>query len=131
MNKAYEFLKEVGTFYIATVDGEKPKVRPFGAVNVFEDKLYIVTNNTKPTFRQIKANPNIEICGVNAQGQWLRIAAKAVVDERVEAKKAMLDANPGLRNMYNENDGLVEVLYLKDATAILSSFTAAPEVWNF
>jgi len=130
MKKALDFLKEAGTFYIATVEGDQPRVRPFGAVCEFEGKLYIVTNNTKKIYAQLIANPKTEICGM-VGGSWIRIAAEAIRDERREAKHAMLEANPGLRGMYNEDDGIVEVFYLKNAEATIASFTAAPETWKF
>ncbi|MBQ8971565.1 MAG: pyridoxamine 5'-phosphate oxidase family protein [Clostridia bacterium] len=130
MEKALKFLKDCGTFYLATVEGDQPRVRPFGAVCAFEDKLYIITNNQKPVFKQMQKNPKIEISGM-AGGKWIRLAAEAVRDERREAKKAMLDANAGLRNMYNEDDGIVEVLYLKNAAATIASFSEAPESWTF
>lgn len=130
MKRVYDFLKECGTFYLATVDGDQPRVRPFGAVDVFEDKIYIQTGNIKPVFKQMAANPKVEICGM-AGGAWIRIEAKAVRDDRIEARRHMLDANPTLRRMYAEDDGNCEVLYLKDAVATISSFTAEPEVIKF
>lgn len=130
MEKALKFLKECGTFYLATVEDNQPRVRPFGAVCAFEGKLYIITNNQKPVFDQMQKNPKIEISGM-AGGKWIRLAAEAMRDERREAKKAMLDENAGLRNMYNEDDGIVEVLYLKNAMATIASFTDAPETWTF
>ena len=130
MKKAYEFLKACGTFYLATVEGEQPRVRPFGAVALFEDKLYITTNNQKKIYAQLMANPRLEISGMVGD-KWLRLCATAVRDDRFEARHAMLEENPPLRAMYNENDGILEVLYLKDAEASICSFTAAPEEWNF
>ncbi len=130
MKKAYEFLKACGVFYLATVEGDQPRVRPFGTVAVFEDKLYLITGNGKDVFAQFMANPRIEISGM-AGDKWLRLSATAVRDERIEAKAAMLEQNPNLRAMYSENDGVMEVLYLKDAKAAVCSFTAAPEVWEF
>ena len=130
MKKAMEFLKSCGTFYLATVEDDQPRVRPFGAVCAFEDKLYIITNNQKAVFDQMMKNPKIEISGM-AGGKWIRLSAEAVRDTRREAKKAMLDENEGLRNMYNEDDGIVEVLYLKNAIASICSFTDAPESWTF
>lgn len=130
MEKALNFLKECGTFYLATVEENQPRVRPFGAICAFEDKLYIITNNQKKVFDQMQKNPKIEISGMN-KGKWIRLAAEAVRDTRREAKKAMLDANPSLRGMYSEDDGIVEVLYLKNAETSICSFTDAPEVWSF
>ncbi|MBR1851799.1 MAG: pyridoxamine 5'-phosphate oxidase family protein [Lachnospiraceae bacterium] len=131
MKEALEFLKNAGTFYLATVDGNQPRVRPFGAVCGFEDKLYIVTNNEKDVYAQMQKNPRIEISGMTNDGKWIRLAAEAVRDDRLEARKAMLDANPSLRRMYSEDDGKVEVLYLQNAVATVCSFTDAPVTYQF
>lgn len=130
MKETLEFLKKAGTFYLATMDGDQPRVRPFGAVCEFEGKLYLVTNNKKDVYKQIMANPKIEISAM-ADGKWIRLSGEAVQDPRREAKKAMLDANPGLRGMYNEDDGIVEVLYLRNAAAVFCSFTDAPVTHTF
>ena len=130
MKEVLDFLQKAGTFYVATVDGDQPRVRPFGAVCEFEGKLYLVTNNTKDVYKQMLANPRLEISGM-ADNKWIRLSAEAVRDERREARKAMLDANEGLRNMYNEDDGTVEVLYLKNATAAICSFTEPPVSYSF
>ena len=130
MKKVYDFLKKAGTYYLATVEGDQPRVRPFGTVNVFEDKLYIQTGKVKPTSKQIAANPKVELCAF-IDGTWLRLCGELVEDDRVEAKKSMLDAYPSLRGMYNENDGNTQVFYFKNATATFSSFTSAPEVISF
>ena len=130
MKKAMEFLKSCGTYYLATVEDDQPRVRPFGAVCAFENRLYIITNNQKAVFDQMMKKPKIEISGM-AGGKWIRLSAEAVRDTRREAKKAMLDENEGLRNMYNEDDGIVEVLYLNNAIASICSFTDAPESWTF
>jgi Uncharacterized conserved protein len=122
MEEVFQFFKENPVFYLATAEGDQPRVRPFGAVAVFEDKLYICTNNQKKVFKQIKADEKVEICGMDKNSSWLRVEAKAIPDERKEAKAAMLEANPGLRNMYKEDDTIFEVLYLKDATASFNSF---------
>lgn len=130
MKKVYDFIKKCGTYYLATVDGDQPRVRPFGTILLFEDKLYIQTGKSKDVSKQIQANPKAEICCF-AEGTWLRVAGELVRDERKEVKKAMLDDYPELRGMYSENDDNTEVLYFKNATATFSSFTAAPEVINF
>ena len=129
MQEVYEFLKKCGTYYLATVEGDQPRVRPFGTVDLFEDKLYIQTGRSKPCFAQANGH-KVEICGF-AGGQWLRIAATAVDDDRGEAKKHLLDAYPNLRGRYDENDPNTAVLYLKDATATFSSFTDADRVVKF
>ena len=131
MKKTAEFLRSCGTFYIATVEGDQPRVRPFGALDEFEGKLYLITSNKKPVFAQLTANPKIEICAMDEEMRWIRIAATAVVDPRKEAKAHMLETNPGLGRMYSVDDGIMEVFYLKDATSTLSSFAAPPEVWTF
>ena len=130
MKRVYDFLKTAQTYYLATVEGNQPRVRPFGTVNIFEDKLYIQTGKVKPVSKQIAANPLVEICAF-MNGEWLRVSGTLVEDDRLEAKKSILDAYPELRGMYNENDGNTQVFYLKDATAVFSSFTKAPETITF
>ena len=127
MKRVYEFLKNAGTYYLATVEGDQPRVRPFGTVLIFEDKLYIQTGKVKPVSQQLAANPKAEICAFK-DGTWLRIAGELMDDDRVEAKKAMLDAHPNLRAMYDENDDNTQVLYFKNAVATFSSFGGAPEI---
>ncbi len=130
MKQVYDFLKKAGTYYLATVEGNQPRVRPFGTVNEFEGKLYIQTGKVKPVSHQIAANPKVEICAFSG-GEWIRIACELVEDDRVEAKKAMLDAYPSLRRMYDEKDGNTQVFYMKNATATISSFTSTPVVISF
>jgi len=130
MKKAFDFLKTCGVFYLATVEKDQPRVRPFGAVCLFENRLYIITNNKKDVYAQLCANPKLELSGM-AGGKWIRIAAEAVRDDRRAARTAMLEDNPSLRELYHEDDGLMEVLYLKNAQASICSFTEAPERWNF
>ena len=130
MEKVCEFLKSAGVYYLATVEGDQPRVRPFGTAHIFEGKLYIQTGKVKPVSKQIAANPKCEICAFK-DGVWLRVAAELVEDDRLEARKSMLDEYSNLRAMYDENDGNTQVLYLKNAVATFSSFTAAPEVHEF
>ena len=130
MNEVYEFLKKCGTYYLATVEGDQPRVRPFGTVAVFENKLYIQTGKVKSVSRQIQANPKVEICAF-ADGTWLRVAGELVRDDRLEAKKFMLDQYPSLQAMYSAEDDNTEVLYFRSATAVFSSFTAAPKTVTF
>lgn len=125
MQRVLDFLKKTGVYFLATVDGDRPEVRPFGTAEIIEGRLYIQTGHVKPVARQIAANPKVAICAYDGE-KWLRITATLVEDPRVEIKKAMLDAYPTLRSMYNENDGNTAVYYLKDAKATISSFTAAP-----
>ena len=130
MERVCQFLKEAGVYYLATVEDNQPRVRPFGTAHIFEGKLYIQTGKVKPVSKQLAANPRAEICAFH-NGTWVRIAGELVEDDRVEAKKSMLDAYPNLRGMYDENDGNTQVLYFKDAVATFSSFTAAPETVAF
>ena len=130
IEKVYHFLKEAQTYYLATVEGDQPRVRPFGTINIFEGKLYIQTGRVKDVAKQLAANPKAEICAFK-DGVWVRVAGELVDDDRVEPKKAMLDAYPDLRAMYDPEDGNTEVLYFKNAKATFSSFTAAPETVEF
>ena len=125
MQRVLDFLKKTGVYFLASVDGDRPEVRPFGTAEIIEGRLYIQTGHVKPVARQIAANPKVAICAYDGE-KWLRITATLVEDPRVEIKKAMLDAYPTLRSMYDENDGNTAVYYLKDAKATISSFTAAP-----
>ena len=130
MNEVYEFLKKCGTYYLATVEGDQPRVRPFGTVDLFEGKLYIQTGKVKSVSKQLQANPKAEICAF-ADGTWLRVAGTLVRDDRIEAKKHMLEQYPSLQAMYSAEDDNTEVLYLQDAVATFSSFTAAPRTVTF
>lgn len=130
MEEICKFLKEAGTYYLATVEGDQPRVRPFGTIHIFEDKLYIQTGKIKPVSKQLSENPKAEICAFK-DGTWLRLSGTLVEDDREEARKSMLDAYPQLRAMYDENDGNTQVLYFKDATAVFSSFTAPERMIKF
>ena len=130
MERVCKFLKDAGTYYLATVEGDQPRVRPFGTAHIFEGRLYIQTGKIKPVSRQLMANPKAEICAFH-NGTWVRIVGELVEDDRVEARKSMLDAYPSLRKMYDENDGNTQVFYFKNATATFSSFTSAPETIEF
>jgi len=130
MKEVCDFLKECGVYYLATVEGDQPRVRPFGTSEIFEDKLYIQTGKSKNVYKQIVANNKVEICAFK-DGRWLRISAELVEDDRVEAKKDMLDKNPTLRSMYDENDGNSIVFYLINATATFYSFDSAPKEIKF
>ena len=130
MKRVYEFLKKAEVYYLATVEGDQPRVRPFGTVNEFEGRLYIQTGKVKPTSHQLAVNPKAEICAF-FEGAWLRVACELVEDDRFEARKSMLDAYPNLRGMYSEEDGNTQVLYMKNATATFAAFGKAPEVERF
>ena len=130
MEEVHKFLKECGVYYIATMDGNQPRVRPFGTAEIFENHLYIQTGKSKNVSKQIQKNPNVELCGFK-DGRWIRVSGKLVRDDRIEAKKDMLDKNPDLKGMYSAEDDNTEVLYFKSGTATIYSFTAAPIVINF
>lgn len=130
MKEVCEFMKKCGAYYIATVDGDQPRVRPFGTALIFEDKLYIQTGKSKNVSKQIAKNPKIEICCFS-DGTWLRIEAVAFDDDRIEAKQQMLDEYPQLKAMYSADDANTQVLYLKNATATFYSFGGEPRVIRF
>ena len=130
MKEVWEFLKNSGVYYLATIDNGKPKVRPFGTAEIFDNHLYIQTGKSKDVSKQIEANPYVELCAFN-NGRWVRVSGKLVRDDRIEAKKDMLDKNPDLRRMYDENDDNTEVLYFESAVAVISSFTEAPKTIEF
>jgi uncharacterized pyridoxamine 5'-phosphate oxidase family protein len=131
MKEVYDFLKDAGTYYLATLEGDQPRVRPFGTVDIFEGKLYIQTGKVKPVAKQMIANPKVEICAMDKQGRWIRVCGEAVEDPRVEAKKHMLDAYPQLRDRYSETDDNTLVLYLKNASAAIESFGGEKKVIQF
>ena len=126
LEKVLKFLDEAQTYYLATVDGDQPRVRPFGTALVYKDKLYIQTGKVKPVSHQLQANPKAEICAFK-DGTWIRIAGELIEDETREVKTLMLDKMPMLRNMYNEDDGNMQMLYFKNAEVTFASFTAPPE----
>jgi len=130
MQDVLDFLKKTGTYYLATVDGSQPRVRPFGTINMFEGKLYIQTGKKKDVARQIGANPKIEICAFDGE-TWLRITCTLVEDNRTEAQESLLEAYPTLRGMYAVNDGNNVVYYLQDAVATFNTFGREPRVVTF
>lgn len=130
MEEVQKFLKECGVYYLATMEGDQPRVRPFGTAEIFENHLYIETGKKKDVFKQIEKNNKVEICGFK-DGKWIRISGKLMLDDRIEAKKDMLDKNPELRSMYDENDSNTAVLYFKSGKAIISSFTDVPKIIEF
>jgi len=131
MQEVYEFLKNSGAYFLATVQGDQPRVRPFGTVDIFEGRLYIQTGKVKAVAQQLKLNPRVEISAMHPDGRWIRIEATAVLDERIEAQQHMLDAYPNLKAMYQPGDGNTEVYYLKDAQAHICSFAAQPRIIKF
>ncbi len=130
MDEVLQFLKDAGTYYLATVEGDQPRVRPFGTAHIFEGRLYIQTGKCKPVSRQLAANPKAEICAFHG-GRWLRLAGELVEDDRREARQSMLDAYPSLQRMYSADDGNTQVLYFRNASAVFSSFTEAPREIHF
>ena len=131
MKEVYAFLKSCGVYYLATVEGDQPRVRPFGTYDVFEDKLYIQTGKIKSVAQQMKANPKVELSAMSPDGKWIRIAAEAVLDDNIAAQEHMLSSYPSLRAQYTPGDGNTEVYYLKNATAVISSFTEEPKTIRF
>ena len=130
MDKVLKFLKHAETYYLATVEGDQPRVRPFGTAHVFEGKLYIQTGKVKDVSKQLHQNPKAEICAFK-NGEWLRVSGKLIEDDRNEARQSMLDAYPSLQKMYKADDGNTEVFYFENATAIFSSFTHEPQIIKF
>ena len=130
MHEVYEFLKSAGVYYLTTMEGNQPRVRPFGTIDLYEDCLYIQTGKCKPVADQLKANPKIEISAM-LDGRWIRLEAEAILDENIEAQIHMLDNYPELKAMYTPGDGNTEVYCLRKAHAVISSFTSAPEVYEF
>ena len=130
MEQVAKFLKEADTYYLATVEGDQPRVRPFGTAHIFEGKLYIQTGKVKDVSKQLHQNPKSEICAFK-NGEWLRVSGKLIEDDRNEARQSMLDAYPSLQKMYKADDGNTEVFYFENATAIFSSFTHEPQIINF
>ncbi len=127
LEKTVDFLKKAGTYYLATEEGDQPRVRPFGTAHIFEGRLYIQTGKVKEVSKQLLANPKAEICAF-MQGEWIRVSGELVEDDRREARQSMLDAYPSLKKMYDPDDGNTQVFYFKNATAVISSFTHEPEV---
>lgn len=130
MEKIYEFIKSAQTYYLATLDGDQPRVRPFGTVDLYKGRLGIQTGKKKDVYKQVMANPKVELCAFK-DGVWLRVAGEMVADDSVEACEHMLQGYPQLRAMYTPGDGNCVVLYFRSGTATFSSFTAAPEVIEF
>ena len=130
IEKVTRFLKDAGTYYLATVEGDQPRVRPFGTAHIFEGKLYIQTGKKKEVSKQLKANPKAEICAFKG-GKWIRVAGELMEDDRIEARISMLDAYPSLKKMYAADDGNTTVFYFQNAEAVITSFSQEPEVIHF
>lgn len=130
VKKVYSYLMDAQTFYLATIDGDSPRVRPFGAVLLRDDRLYLVTGKKKDVSKQISANPSVEICACQG-GTWLRIACRLEEDDNRNVKVEMLEKMPSLKALYDPDDGNMQMLFMKDAKAVFSSFTEAPETVEF
>jgi uncharacterized pyridoxamine 5'-phosphate oxidase family protein len=130
MQTVYDFLKKTQTYYLATVEGDQPRVRPFGTIDIFEGKLYIQTGKVKEVAKQLSKNPKLEICAFDG-GKWIRIQALAVEDDRREPRQHMLDAYPDLKGMYSADDGNTQVWYLKNGVATITEFGKEPETIRF
>ncbi|MDR2404035.1 MAG: pyridoxamine 5'-phosphate oxidase family protein [Spirochaetaceae bacterium] len=130
MQEVYDFLKKTQTYYLATVEGDQPRVRPFGTIDIFEGKLYIQTGKIKEIAKQLSKNPKLEICAFDGS-KWIRVQAVAVEDDRREPKQHMLDAYPDLKGMYSADDGNTQVWYLKDGIATITEFGKEPETIRF
>ena len=130
MHEVYEFIRSAGVYYLATLEGDQPRVRPFGTIDLYEDRLYIQTGKCKPVADQLKANPKIEISAM-FEGRWIRLEAEAILDDNAEAQIHMLDNYPELKAMYAPGDGNTEVYYLQNARAAIFSFGGAPEEYEF
>jgi uncharacterized pyridoxamine 5'-phosphate oxidase family protein len=130
VQEVHDFLKECESYYLATVDGDQPRVRAFGTIHIFDGRLYIQTGKVKDVSKQMKANPKVEICAFNGK-RWIRVQATTVEDDRVEARQSMLDAYPQLQGRYSATDDNTQVLYLKDVVATIASFDAPPKVIRF
>ncbi|MCQ2063758.1 MAG: pyridoxamine 5'-phosphate oxidase family protein [Fibrobacter sp.] len=132
MEEVKEFIKNCGAYFLATVDGDQPRVRPFGTVDIFEGKLYIQTGKCKNVSKQIQSNGKVEICAMDKSGaKWVRLSGTLVRDDRREPKVHMLENYPELKSMYSPDDDNTEVLFFKDAEATFYSFTAAPRTVKF
>lgn len=126
IERVVRFLKEAQTYYLATVEGDQPRVRPFGTAHLFEGKLYIQTGKVKNVSKQLLANPKAEICAFK-NGEWIRVTGELAEDDRIEARQSMLDAYPSLQGMYAADDGNTQVFYFRNAEAVISAFTHEPE----
>ncbi|MBQ9015998.1 MAG: pyridoxamine 5'-phosphate oxidase family protein [Firmicutes bacterium] len=130
MEKVCQFLEEANTYYLATVEGDQPRVRPFGTALLYDGKLYIQTGKVKPVSHQIAVNPKVEVCAFKG-GKWVRIEGELVNDDDHDVKVAMLEKMPSLKAMYSADDDNMQMLYFRNATATFSSFTEEPETVTF
>lgn len=130
MQTVIKFFQDAGVYYLSTIDGDQPRVRPFGAVASHDGKMYFITANTKDVYKQLQANPKLEFCAM-ANNHWIRVHGIATFDDSRAAKEAMLDQNPDLKAMYNPDDGIMVVFYITEGEATIYSFTEEPKTWKF
>lgn len=130
MQKVFDFIKSCRVYYIATMDGDQPRVRPFGTIDIYDGKIYFLTGKNKQISKQIGDNPKIEICAYNGD-KWIRVQAVAIEDETIEAKQQVLNAFPFLQDVFKADDDNTQVFYLSNAVAMISSFEMEPEVIKF
>ncbi len=130
MEEVYKFLKTCGTYYLATMDGDQPRVRPFGTIDVYNGQLTIQTGRKKDVAQQMLVNPRVEVCAFDGQ-HWLRVTAKAVEVPEVAAQEHMLNDYSHLRSAYTPGDGNTMIFALTEATATFSSFTEPSRTVSF
>ena len=130
MQRVCEFLQKAHVFYVATVEGDQPRVRPFGIAHIIDGKLCVMTGKIKPVSKQIAADPKVEICAC-VETKWVRITGELVEDDSNEARQKMLDAYPFMKKTYAADDGNMQLLYFKNATATFDSFSGEHEVISF
>jgi uncharacterized pyridoxamine 5'-phosphate oxidase family protein len=128
MSKINDFLSETGVFFLATEDGDQPKIRPLGAHLEMDGKVLFGIGDFKEVYRQMKANPQVEIVACKQDGNWLRYTGKAVFETDEKYAEAMLDAAPNLRNIYNEKTGnKMAVFHIENASAVVIPVMGAGE----
>lgn len=130
LERIQEFLKNSGVFYLATMDNDQPRVRPFGIAEIINDRLYVITGLKKEVAKQMLANPKVEICAMK-NDEWIRISGEVEHDDNVESEKEMLNRHEELSGMYQPGDGNTAVFYFKNGQATISSFTKEPEIIKF
>ncbi|MDD5953142.1 MAG: pyridoxamine 5'-phosphate oxidase family protein [Oscillospiraceae bacterium] len=130
MERIAQFLKEVDPYYLATVEGDQPRVRPFGTAHLFEGRLYVLTGKRKKIYGQLLENPKVELCACK-ENEWLRVSGELVEDDRRQARQSLLEAYPSLQALYDADDGNTAVFYFRNATAVFNVFQQEPEVFHF
>ncbi len=128
LKKVHRFLKDAGTYYLATEEGGIPRVRPFGTAFLFEDKIYVLTAKSKNVSKQIEKNPKFELSTMDTKDRWIRVSGELKEDNRIEVHNAILEEYPHLKDTYSAGDENTNTLYLDIDSAIIYSFTAEPEI---